>query len=158
MTNTPSTRLQMPFLLLCGTGLTAFYAVLGSVVVAGMALIAGLGNGPFTVDGHPATKAQFWAFVWPLLLTFAILAAGAWAFTFAIWQERPWSRPLAVGLWVFPVLLAAGEPLYSPDSKDQWPMNLVATLLCAGVAIWYFYGQRSVVEYYDHLARRTRAA
>src|SRR5512135_1639109 len=93
----PPSRLQMPFLLFCGTGFIAFFAALASIVVLGMSLIAGLGHGPFTIDGQPATKAQFWAFVWPLLLTFAILAAGAWAFTFAIWQERPWSRPLAVG-------------------------------------------------------------
>lgn len=152
---TPSRRrLRMPFLLLCGTGFFTFFAGLSSLVVVFISLVAGLGHGPFTVDGRQATKAEFWAASWPVLAVFGVLAFFAWVFVLAAWNERPRSREFGMVLWFVLTLIVAAVQLFAPIPMSDWIADIVGVVAGGAFALWYLYRKHSVVDYYNRLQQR----
>ena len=151
-------RVRMPLLLLCGTGFLTFFAGLSSLVVIAISLIAGLGHGPFTVDGRPATKAEFWGSAGPLVAVFAILALFAWLFVLSVWKERPRSRERAMVLWFVVALAVVYTQTFASLPTNEWVFDLLTVLGCGVFAAWYLYRKPGVVQYYKRLHQRAGAA
>ena len=142
----PRTRLEMPFLLICVMGFCAFAAVVGTLAYLGIVL-ALFSDGPFNVNGHPVTRAGFIRAIWPLLVVFPPMLAGAAAAAYGLRRERPWSRRLLLDLGFLNAVLTLGLTL-----ADGTPDNLVAAgmwcFVIAGVPAWYLYRKATVVAYF----------
>jgi hypothetical protein len=154
---TTEQKAQIPLLLLCGAIFMGFVAMVASLAVIGT-LIGSLGRGPFMINKQPVTRAQFWALGWPILLGVAIIAGAAWAFVYAVWRGRTWSRSMAMLLWLLPVGAIAAEPFLGEDLDGQWIAQLLVVLAAWVVAGCYFYSKHTVVDYYHRLSESKRVA
>jgi hypothetical protein len=142
----PPTRLEMPFLLLCAMGFCAFFAVVGTLAYLGI-LLSLLGDGPFTVNERPVTRAGFLAAIWPLLVALPPALASAAGVAYGLRRERPWSRPVLLGFGILNGLLSVGLALGQGDVGDVLTAGLW-TALVVGMPAWYLYRKGAVVAYY----------
>jgi hypothetical protein len=147
-------RFEMPLLLLCGLGFSAFFSALGAIVFTIFAITI-----PFTtsysVDGHPATRAEFFAASWPSLGILPVLLLFV-AVAFALWRELPWSRPLILGLWGANLVLFIGLEIWGPvKDRGDWTPVFVFPIMIA-IVWWYLYRKATVVAYYRVLEQQVR--
>ena len=125
--------------------------------VAGLVIPAWLFLGhadTYSLNGAPATRQEFIAYLKPLLPGFAALAILGGVTSWTILTERLLGRPLAIALLM---LLVAG-PVVMPTSGGPplsvvWPFALVIAVLIGLPLLWYFYRKRNVVEYYGELGQ-----
>ena len=113
----------------------------------------------YTINGAPATRDEFIAFLKPLLPWFASMAILSGVTSWAILSERAIGRPLAVALII---AFAAGSGLVpAPGAlpfSAIWPIALAAGAVVGLPLLWYFYRKRNVLEYYRDLMKGTSAA
>jgi hypothetical protein len=144
----------MRLLLLCGLGLSAFFSALGTIVVAIFAITIPF-TSSYSVDGHPATRAEFFAASWPILALLPLLLVFA-AIAFALWRELPWSRLLILVLWGANLVAFVGLEIWGPvrDRGDWTPVFLYPIMIA--IVWWYLYGKPTVVAYYRVLEQQVR--
>jgi hypothetical protein len=145
----------MPFLLTCVMGFCALTAVVGTLAYLVIALSL-LGSGPFTVNDQPVTRAGFVEAMWPVLLVFPPMLAGAASAAYGLRRERPWSRRLLLALGVFNAAVTlglaptAGEP-------EHWVAAGMWCVVIVGVPAWYLYRKAAVVSYFRAVSARSGA-
>jgi uncharacterized membrane protein (UPF0136 family) len=148
-------RFEMPLLLLCGLGFSAFFSVLGTLVLTLFAISLPLSR-TFAVDGHVATRAQFYAASVPVLVAFPIILVLFAAIAYALWRELPWSRALILAFWGANLLLGAGLATWGPvHDRGEWA-PVPVYLIVIGIVWWYLYRKSTVVAYYRVLEEQGR--
>lgn len=150
-------RLEMPFLLLCGMGLSALFAGVGVVAYAAITIGALFGN-TFTFNGQAVSRAQFWHGMWPFFVAYPLVLAGFGIIALALWKERRWAREAIMALWA---VAAAAEVVALIVTPEQVPgATIVLTMMwlacCWGTAALHLYGKANVHAYYEAL-RQHRA-
>jgi hypothetical protein len=134
-----------PLLLTLGLGFITLWLGVGVLIL----VIALVGNGPYTVNGQPATKSEF--FGDPFVLSLApIIIMTAWV-AWVLWRERPWARPLMLGFW----FVVYAPAIFVPNA--DWASRLAGILSLAvsiTIASWYLYGKANVVAYFQRLGER----
>lgn len=146
-TAAPRTRLDMPFLLLCGMGFGAFFAVVAVVVVGGMLLMLPF-TSDYTYNGLPVTRAEFMQKSWPLLVGFPVAAGCVLAIVYALWRELPWSRRAIIAYWVVTLVALSLMAIISGSTEDL----LTSVAMFGGIVgllSWYLYRKPSVRAYYS---------
>lgn len=140
-------RYEMPLLLLCGFGLSAFFSALGTFAFTVMAVTLPFSSS-YSIEGHPATRAEFLHASWPLFVVFPPLLLLFGTIAYALWRERPWSRRLMLAFWGVNVVAGVGMALstFAQETGAWAPVYLYLFLLV--VAWWYLYRKPSVVAYY----------
>ena len=114
------TRLQMPFLLMCGMGFTMFFACLA--VLAFVVLVVMLPfSGSYSIDGHAVSRAEFLAREWPLLVAWPILAGGIVSIAYALWKELPWSRPVMMAFVLLDSVAGIVVSIVHGTKDDPYP-------------------------------------
>jgi hypothetical protein len=151
---TVGTRLQMPFLLMCGMGLAMFYGSVAIVVFIVLAAVAPFGGGSYSLNGHVVSRAEFLAGAWPLLIGWPIASAIIVAIAYALWKELPWSRAAIVAYLLVITALAAVLLIWKGGGEDVLPSIATLAIVTAGIG-WYLYGKATVVTYYQALAERS---
>jgi hypothetical protein len=148
-------RFEMPLLLLCGLGFSAFFSALGALVFTFFAISLPFSSS-YTVDGHAATRAQFFAVSLPILVAFPPILLLFAAIAYALWREMPWSRPLILAFWGANLLFSAGLATWGPvHDRGEWapvPMYLIMI----AIVWWYLYRKSTVVAYYRVLEEQVR--
>jgi hypothetical protein len=139
----------MPFLLLCGMGFSAFFASLGTLIFIPMALVMLLGDGPFRSNDVVVDKATFLADAAPLLIIFPIVLAAYGTVAYGLWKERRWTRTVIMGFWAVLFAGMVGVAVFVPSGDQNVVGSLISFLFMWGIAAWYCYGKRSVLEYYQ---------
>lgn len=150
-------RYEMPLLLLCGLGLSAFFSALGTFAFTVMAVTLPFSSS-YSIDGHPATRAEFLHSSWPLFVAFPPLLLLFGTIAYALWRERPWSRRLMLAFWGVNVIAGVGIAL-SPLAQEggAWaPVCVYLVLLI--VAWWYLYRKPNVAAYYRLLEEQAAAS
>jgi hypothetical protein len=142
-------RLEMPFLLLCGMGLSAFFAGVGTLAYLGLT-IGSLFSEAFTFNGQSVGRDEFWRHMWPFFVAYPVLLAAFGTVAFALWKERLWSREAIMAWWA---LAAVAEIIVLIVTPEKVPvgtilMSLIWLAGCWGVAAWYLYGKANVQAYY----------
>lgn len=146
-TATPRTRLDMPFLLLCGMGFGAFFAMVALLVVAGMVVLLPF-TSQYTYNGLPVTRAEFLQKSWPLLVAFPVAAGCALAIVYALWRELAWSRRAIIAYWVVTLVALSLTAIISGSAEDL----LTSVAMFGGIVgllSWYLYRKPSVRAYYS---------
>ena len=134
-----------PLLLTLGLGFTALWASCATLVL----LVALVGNMPLNANGRRVSKSEF--FSDPMVLSFAPIIVLTALVAWALWRERPWTRPVMLALWV-----VVGVPSIFERDAD-WTSRMSSILFVVigvGVASLYLYGRSNVVAYYERLAQR----
>ena len=144
-------RVPIPFLIKCGCAFMALWAVTmyvtAAVVLVGAAIDAVLnGVRPVGVIGDELLGASW----------FTLLMVVSGPFAWGVWKERAWTRHVAMAFWIGWMLIVMGGMILEPHSDDA--RMLLYGLICACIAVWYFYRKPSVVLYYDQLRARGRGA
>lgn len=147
------TRLQMPFLLQCGMGLSMFYACAALFIFVAFAVMAPFGGGSYSIGGHAVSRAEFVARAWPLIVMWPIASGIIIAIAYALWRELPWSRP-AMMTYVFVVaVFSIAAAMWGGDRDGVAVASFACVVMLLG-ANWYLYWKRSVVAYYAAVADR----
>jgi hypothetical protein len=138
-------RLEMPFLLLCGMGLSAFFAGVGTLAFCGITL-GSLFTNSFTFNGQSVSGAEFWRHMWPFFLAYPLVLAAFGVIAFALWKERIWAREAIMGFWA---ITAAAEVVVLIVTPEKVPggtiiMTMLWLACCWGAAAWYLYGKANV--------------
>jgi hypothetical protein len=148
-------RFEMPLLLLCGLGFSAFFSALGVIVFTIFAFTIPF-TSSYSVDGRAATRAEFVAASWPLLgiLPLLLLFAGI---AYTLWRELPRSRVLILFFWGANLIVVVGLEIWGPiKERGDWTPALVYPILIA-LVWWYLYRKAAVVAYYRALEEQLRA-
>jgi hypothetical protein len=149
-------RFEMPLLLLCGLGFSAFFSALGAFVLTVFAIWLPFSSS-YSIEGHAVTRAQFFAASWPILVAFPPLLLLFAAIAYALWRELPWSRPLIVAFWGANLLFGAGVATWGPvRDPAEWAPVLMYLIIIA-IVWWYLYRKPAVVAYYRVLEEQVRA-
>ncbi len=151
------TRLEMPFLMLCGMGLSAFMAGLGAVVYTLILVVAALGNGPYTVNGESVDRTTFFSSMGPFFLAYPLALAAFGIVAYAFWRERPWGRAIVMAFWLALFLATLLVQLMEPQPTGDFLSGLLVLLFCWAIAAWYFYSKSSVVAYYKAVEAKFRS-
>ena len=139
-------RFEMPFLLLCGLGFSAFFSAIAATVFTIFALALPF-TSSYSVKGHPATRAEFFADSWPIIGILSLLLLFI-AIAYALWRELPWSRLLTLLFWGANAILIVGLQLWGPvEVRGDWTPILLYPIMIA-VVWWYLYRKAAVVAYY----------
>jgi uncharacterized membrane protein (UPF0136 family) len=150
-------RFEMPLVLLCGLGFSAFFSALGALVFALLAISLPFSR-TYAVDGHAATRAQFLAASIPVLVAFPPILVLFAAIAYALWRELPWSRPLILAFWGANLLLGAGLAVWGPvRDRGEW-VPVPVYLVVIGIVWWYLYRKSTVVAYYRVLEEQVRGS
>lgn len=149
-------RFEMPLLLLCGFGLSAFISAIGVVAYVLMALTLPFSSS-YSIDGHPATRSEFLHAMWPLFVAFPPILLLFGAIAYALWRERPWSRRLMLGFWGVNVLAGVGIALSPLGQESGAWASVSAYSVILVVAWWYLYRKPGVVAYYRLLEEQAKA-
>jgi hypothetical protein len=148
-------RFEMPLLLLCGLGFSAFFSGLGAFVLTIFAIWLPFSSS-YSIEGHAVTRAQFFADSWPIWVAFPPFLLLFAAIAYALWRELPWSRQLMVAFWGGNLLLGVGLAAWGPvHDPGEWP-QLAIYLIIIGIVWWYLYRKPSVVAYYRVLEEQRR--
>jgi len=150
---TRALRRKRPVLITILAVFSSLFAAVGLLI----GLAALLGSGPYTVNGHPASKGQFLSAAGPLLAT-AIPAA---IVGYALWRERSWGRPFFIAFYAIMAMLcvwfpgdasleAPGGAATAQQGAGVWAA-IVPMVLIVGFFVWYFYRKWNVVAYYGEL-------
>jgi len=145
----PKRRYEMPFLLMVGMGLTAFFSsvwVLASVL---MIIMLPFG-GTYTFNGQPVAKGDFLKVA--ALPVLAVGAAGVLlaSIAYALWAERPISRTLMMVFWAVIGLISAISLAW--DGEVGAMLGVVAEIgVTTAVAYWYLYAKPNVKAYFATL-------
>jgi hypothetical protein len=133
-------------------GIAACMVMLGFVGFGGTLASAGIllslfGDGPFLVNGEPATRAEFVAMVGPMMTLYLPGCLLAATIAWSIHKEHPRSRPLllvysCIPLPMVPLFIHLGIP--AADAASM----LVPGLLALVAAWFYLYRKDAVVQYY----------
>jgi CHASE2 domain-containing sensor protein len=146
-----SGRVPIPLLIKCGWAFMGLWAgtmyITAGVVLFGAAIDA-IANGlaPIRMTRDDILDAS----------GFIVFAAVSGPFAWGVWKERSWTREAVMAFWSCLVLIVVAGMFLQPHSDDA--RTLLYVLICAGFAVWYFYGKRNVVLYYDELRVRARGA
>ncbi|HET8701826.1 MAG TPA: hypothetical protein VFL97_09200 [Nitrococcus sp.] len=146
----PKRRYEMPFLLMAGMGFSAFFSAVWALVSLLMIPIT-LFGGNYTVNGVPATRAEFWQASAPVFLGVGAVGVLSGAIAYTLWAERPVSRALMMGFWALSGLVAAISLAWSGEVGAMLG-GLAETAVLAAVAYWYLYVKPNVKAYYSALA------
>lgn len=146
----------MPFLLACLMGFLAFFAALGAVVYVGIVLTGLLGDGPFTVNERPVSRAGFFAAMWPLFAALPVAIGAAASAAYGLRRERPWARPLLLGYGALNAALALGLAAAEGRAVDLAAAACWGAL-AVGFPAWYLYRKRSVVAYFRAVEAKSGA-
>jgi len=146
----------MPLLLLCGLGFSAFFSGLGAFILTIFAIWLPFSSS-YSVDGHAATRAQFFAASLPILVAVPPLLLLFAAIAYALWRELQWSRPLIVAFWCANLLLGAGLATWGPVHDPEAWAPLPIYLIIIAIVWWYLYRKPAVVAYYRVLEEQMRA-
>jgi hypothetical protein len=114
---TVGTRIQMPFLLMCGMGLAMFYGSVAIFVFIALAAVAPFGGGSYSLNGHAVSRAEFLAGAWPLLIAWPIGSA-IMAIAYALWKELPWSRAAIVAYLLIITVFVAVLLIWKGGGED----------------------------------------
>jgi hypothetical protein len=148
-------RLEMPFALLCGMALSAFFAGVGALAYTAI-VIGSLFTERFTFNDHPVSRGEFFRQTLPFLLAYAIILGAFGVISFALWKERLWAREAIMVFWGLTAATQLVVISVTPEKVSGG--TIVATLLwvagCWGLAAWYLYGKGNVCAYYLALARQ----
>ena len=149
-------RFEMPLLLLCGFGLSAFFSVLGTIAFTLMAITLPFSSS-YSINDHPATRAEFLRFSWPIFVAFPPLLLLFGTIAYALWRERPWSRRLMLAFWGVNVVAGVGMALSTFAQEPGAWASVFLYLLLLVVAWWYLYRKPGVVAYYRLLEEQASA-
>ena len=149
-------RFEMPLLLLCGFGLSAFFSVLGTIAFTVMVITLPFSSS-YSIDGHPATRAEFLHFSWPLFVVFPPVLLLFATIAYALWRERPWSRRLMLAFWGVNVVAGIGMALSTFAQESGAWASVFLYLVLLVVAWWYLYRKRNVAAYYRLLEEQATA-
>jgi hypothetical protein len=150
------TRYEMPLLLLCGFGFSAFFTAVGLVAYTVVVLATVFGNGPFTSFGREVSRGTFLREALPLLLAFPTVLGFFGVVAYGLWKEKPWSRTTMMAFWLVSFLATLGVSVFTPAKTGDFVASLIGHVLLAALAGWYLYGNAGVVEYYRTLANVDR--
>jgi hypothetical protein len=126
--------------------LMALFLSLFALVFILLTLVAALGPGPYLVDGEPATRGEFLAF----LLFFALPALLAAPAAHGIWRDRRWSRAAVLIFWACAILGSVAAHAATGQARDI-PLVLIEGLFAGVLLGWHLYVKPNVARYYDAL-------
>jgi hypothetical protein len=144
----------MPLLLQIGMGLCGLMAGIASIGIPFMVLVP-LFSSTFTVNDHPATRAEFLMSAWPLYLGFPLIAGVMGLITYGLWKERPWTREAMMAYWVTATAALVLVQLVDPVPAGEFTSGLFGGAVCGAIAAWYLYGSEGVTRYYAAIAARS---
>jgi hypothetical protein len=131
--------LAKPIPLAVGSYVAAFLAAMSLLVL----MLASFGIGTYTIDDETVNGPAFLQTVgWLLVVHAALLSPMA----YALFRDRPWSRPLIVLYW-----LASG--LTTVAGGQHVGCGVLEIVVLAGLAAWYLYGNQKVAAYYAMVKR-----
>jgi hypothetical protein len=136
----------MPRLMVLGMWFSVLY-VLGAITLVALAAV---GIGYFTMGDREMDSREWLQVSGPLLvLTAAMMAGIAYGFR----TEKAWSRHLVMVMWGSLGLYGLVTGVIGVVPPIIMLQVLVRAVVFGGIAAWYFYAKRNVVEYFKALAQ-----
>lgn len=153
----PKLEFRKPALLTMAMVFFFLFSAMTLIIVPLMLLSSG---GSYSINGVAVTHDEFVARSRVFIIGFPLLAIYVGAMAFALYQQRPWSRPLlAVYLPLVGILtiLSNSEAMIShpqPGAGGDVAASAIGLAVLSLVAVWYLYRKRSVVAYYRAIQPR----
>ncbi len=138
---------KMPRLMVMGMWFAVLYVV-GAVILVSL---AAFGIGYFTVGDRVMDSKEWVRVAGPLLLLTAAMMAGI---AYGFRTEQAWSRHLVMVMWVSLGLYGLVTGLTGAVPPAIMWQVLARSIVFGGVAAWYFYSKRNVVDYFKALAQK----
>ena len=148
-------RVRTPLLILLSAAFFGFGAAVMALTLALMIAVALFGDGPFTFNGEPVSRAEFLRRAPLVWLGLGLPAVYLGALSVGVWRQRAWVRPAVLVFWL---LVSAILVAQAAVADVGWAEAVGASALYLGSVGWYFYGKSNVVAYYRTLERREREA
>ncbi|MDH3270177.1 MAG: hypothetical protein OEN56_02520 [Gemmatimonadota bacterium] len=152
----------MPFLLRVAMVLGGLFGIVGTT--AGLAALFNVFvmDGPVMIGQDPVPRSDFIAITVPFLLLYVTACVTAGSASWSLWKRRRHARVLLTVLLVEFVIgdtamLVLARRLSDVPTAELGISAMVFVVLVA-LALWYLFGKRSVVEYYDSLRAPTSEA
>ncbi len=148
-----------PLLLRVATGLGSVFGIFGTVVgLWGLfRLIAS--DGPFSIGGDAATKAEFLIVAVPFLVLYVSACLTAGAASWALWKRRDGSRLLLTALLaefvIGDVAMLALARLRLGVSGAELAISVSTFSVLVALGLWYLYRKETVVRYYASVGSAT---
>lgn len=145
----------MPLLLRLAMVFGAFFGIVGtSAGLAGLVNVL-FTDGPFAVNETGVSRSDFLAVAVPLLLLYVAACVTAGTASWSLWKRRSHARMLLTALLVeFVVgdtaILVLARRL-SDVSAAELGVSAAVFIVLVALALWYLFGKRSVVDYFESL-------
>ena len=123
-----------------------------------MAALATPFSSSYSINGQPATRAAFLHESWPIFAVFPPVLMLFGAITYALRNERPWSRRLMLVFWLVNIIAAAGVAISPLGREAEMWLVVPEYVVFSVIAWWYLYRKPSVVMYYALLEDRAKDA
>ena len=139
----------MPLLIKLGM----WFAVIFVIGVTILLTLAVFGIGSFSIGGE-AIDRQVWLRVASPVILWTSILMGIIAYGF--YKEEYWSRHIVMLLWASIGFFALSGLVVGVDFVPRvllW-RALAESVVFGGIAAWYFYRKRNVVDYFRMLAQR----